>query len=343
MNYRMTGLIVVSISALAIGIFINQHSDVEQISQQPQDISLPEANPELSNSVQPDSDIKEGEQSADVLSELGASLKEKFGPILNNPKIQIRALEKIIQELKRLYGSQWQDHIEAFIRANFPEMAEQLLARYQNLMAYNEWALEQRFEIANMSEMERRQYMWDKRMELFGEDAQIIWQGQLRSERVQDVLVELGNTDLALDEKIDLYKMQLNDIYQEDAEKALDQHRQEFVDHFLSVETVQADLHNLPQTERRQQLKKLRQAMGMDKAALSRWEQLDEVRDQRWRVGKEYQTQRTQLMAKYQGDELDKQIQILQQQLFGEEAEIIRNEEISGYYRYEGQQHFGLN
>ena len=278
------------------------------------------------------------------MTHLSTALRAEFGSSISNVKIQIRVLEKMIEALKKLYGEHWQDHMEEMIRLTFPDLVELLLPRFQNLLSYNEWALAQRDQVANMSELERRQFTWAKRTELFGDDAEMIWQGNLRSERVQDVLADLkDNPELPLEQKIDYYLEQFNEIYQSDAAQALGNHRQEVMDQFLTVDTVQNDLHKMPEPERRQHLRQLRKAVGLDEDALTRWDELDTVRAQRWHEGKNYLEQRAQVTATVQGDELETKIQELQQRIFGEGAAIIRNEEATGYFRYEGEQQLGLN
>jgi lipase chaperone LimK len=106
---------------------------------------------------------------------------------------------------------------------------------------------------------------------------------------------------------------------------------------------VQNDLRALPEAERREHLRQLRTAVGMDEAALGRWDELDAVRAERWKTGKHYLEERAKLQATVQGDELEADIIRLQQRIFGEEAEMIHNEEVNGYFRYEGEQQFGVN
>ena len=107
MNYKMTGLIVISIAALAIGLFINQHPEnpvSEQVAaDSPKQVVLSETTDAPSANTGPSNTA----QKPDSLLELGQALQEKFGQVLNHPKIQVRALEKIIEELKRIYGQQW--------------------------------------------------------------------------------------------------------------------------------------------------------------------------------------------------------------------------------------------
>ena len=168
--------------------------------------------------------------------------------------------------LKSLYGDAWPEHMEEVIRLTFPDVADVLLPRLQSLMAYYDWAQEARFDLAAMSDLDRRQAMWEQRKALFGEDAMIIWQGQLRTEQMQDVVTQLNDaTSMPLAEKMDTYFTQLHEIYQEDAPKAISHHRREVMDHFLTVGSVQQDLHNLS-VARHQHLRQLREQVGLDEA-----------------------------------------------------------------------------
>ena len=56
-----------------------------------------------------------------------------------------------------------------------------------------------------------------------------------------------------------------------------------------------------------------------------------------------YEQQKKDLQQLLVGEELNKQLSALQFQVFGEEAEIIRNEEASGYFRYQNTQQYGIN
>lgn len=304
--------------------------------------AIPSATHETPNPLVTETSKKD--TSSERMVELSRRLKADFGDSIRQVKIQIRVLEKMIHALKEIYGVSWHEHIEEMIRLTFPELAELLLPRLQNLLNYNEWALANREHIASMSEPERRQFTWAKRAELFGDDAEIIWQGQLRNERVQDVLLDLNDSpELPLERKIEHYLEQFNAIYQEDAEQLLSNRRQEVMDQFLTLDSVQNDLHALPEPERREHLRQLRTAVGMDEAALDRWNELDAVRAERWRTGKQYLDERARLQTSLQGEALESGIQQLQQRMFGEEAEMIRNEEASGYFRYEGSQQMGVN
>jgi hypothetical protein len=284
------------------------------------------------------------DQRTEMMMALSEGLRNRFGDQVHQPKIQIRVLEKMADFLKKMYGDQWQEHMELLVRLTFPEVAEQLLERFTKLMTYNEWVLDQKHVMQTLSDQEQRQVLWDKRRELFGEEAELIWQGQLRSEQVQDTLITLGQRDdLPMNQKINSYLQALNDIYQESGPGFIQKRQQEIMDRFLMLEGIQQDLHQMPADARHQHMRQLREAVGLDAGAIKRWDELDQVRDQRWQTGKQYMAERQKLQTQFQGPEFEKRVENLQNELFGVEADTMRAEEASGYFRFDGQQQFGLN
>ncbi len=81
--------------------------------------------------------------------------------------------------------------------------------------------------------------------------------------------------------------------------------------------------------------------MGMDPAALARWEELDRKRDRAWETGLDYMEQRRELDKLYQGEELNHKLHELQDALFGTDADIIRAEEQSQFYRFNHRRRYG--
>lgn len=91
-------------------------------------------------------------------------------------------------------------------------------------------------------------------------------------------------------------------------------------------------------------MRSFRSDMGLDPAALKRWDALDEERDTSRTMGTTYMTERSRLEARYQGAELEQQILQLQNRLFSaDEARFIRNEEASGHFRFRTPQTTGVN
>jgi hypothetical protein len=104
---------------------------------------------------------------------------------------------------------------------------------------------------------------------------------------------------------------------------------------------VQQDLAAQPPDQRRQSLREIRTGMGMDEAAVQRWDELDRVRDQAWDQGQRYMRERQQLAAQYPAVEQEQRLRELQDRTFGDEAETIRAEEAAGFYRYGHRRRLG--
>ena len=85
--------------------------------------------------------------------------------------------------------------------------------------------------------------------------------------------------------------------------------------------------------------------MGMDQAALNRWDALEDERETKWQNLEKYKELRTKLYGNKTtiSPEQQKEIDVMRTKLFGEEAEIIKNEEASGYFRSPEERNFGIN
>jgi hypothetical protein len=106
---------------------------------------------------------------------------------------------------------------------------------------------------------------------------------------------------------------------------------------------VQQDLAALAPAERSAALRDVRKGLGLDEAALGRWDTLDRERDRRWAVGQEYMAARAALVKQHAGEALEAQLQELRARYFGTEAATIADEEASGFFRFAGPRKYGLN
>ena len=225
----------------------------------------------------------------------------------------------------------------------FPESYEKLLTAFAAFTSYNDWQGQLGSMVFNSKE-ERQRAIWDKRIQLFGDDAKIIWQSQLRQEQVDAALQKIDTSSLPLSTKVDNYVQTLVNVYGESAKIPEKSHPVQVMGNFLQLKSVQDQLHSLTPEQQKQELTHLRAAIGLDKAALSRWDELDEKRAKRATAGTNYMKERAKLAKQYQGENLELQIQNLQNRVFGEEeAVFIRNEEKAGNFRYKERQIIGVN
>lgn len=275
-------------------------------------------------------------------AELIKYLQDEFGPTIFHKHTQIKAIEKLMAYLMKFYPEDWRDRVHDFLKQIFPELADELYARFEKLVELNQWLAANRSELMQMDAKDRRGALWDARHQFFGEDAYQIWEVARRNEQILDSLDEIAeSTDRSVGEKVELYVDAVKGAYGDKAEQFLQKRQTELMTSFLSVPAVQDDLHSLPPEVRKRELRHIRRAMGLDEEALRRWDALDEERDQVWEDGQRYMAAREKIVESYDGEERDRRVAALRDQIFGPEAEIIADEEEAGFYRFGHRRVFG--
>lgn len=279
------------------------------------------------------------------LEQLSAYMRERFGAKLKEPYIQIKMLEDLMRYFQKRSPDHWQEELLAFLKKTFPEMYDELAATLRNRVDYEKWVKDNDSYLRGLSDKERRAAIWDARNRLFGkENAERIWASEVKNEAVADTLAAIeAKPDAKLTEKVSTYKQRLQEIYGDQTEAYLEHHRQESMDRFLDLSSVQRDLTAMTPQERSQNLRAIRKEMGMDEEALKRWDALDQTRDARWDVGAKYMAERQALAQQFSGAELDAKLQEVRARYFGTEAEVIAQEEASGFFRFERPRQWGRN
>ena len=88
----------------------------------------------------------------------------------------------------------------------------------------------------------------------------------------------------------------------------------------------------------------MRKGLGLDDAALGRWDALDHERDRRWEVGLKYMAERAALAKQYSGEDARGACsRSCGARYFGAEAATIADEEASGFFRFDRPRRHGLN
>lgn len=269
-------------------------------------------------------------------------LRAKFAPHLADKHARIKAIEQIVAYLQQHYPGDWRERVRAFLEAFAPELLAELTAYFEGLMRLNEWLATHRAALMQMPPEERRAALWAARREAFGADAEAIYAGEVRSERIADALKAIDTaTGQSTDEKLAALLDTVNQAWGEQAPLFLESRGTELMNRFLDVPSVQEDLRSQPPEARRDTLRRIREGMGMDAAALTRWDELDRTRDQAWDAGQQYRLQRDAILAQYQGAERERRLAQLQDQLFGAEAQAIREEEAAGFFRFDRPRRIG--
>lgn len=275
------------------------------------------------------------------LDEAVASLEE---PLLWHAGVQISLLEELAAWLRKRHPDTWRSELDRIVRAAFPARADEMLALWDAREAYARWLRDHRDELARMSPDARQDELWKARRDFFEQDADELFEEALRQRSVARTLEEVeSQADRPIEARFDTYLTGIEDTYGDETGSFLRARRQEVIDRFLAVPSVQADLEPLDAGERNELLRSLRQAAGMDEPALARWRELDRRRDARWEQGQQYMEAREQAVENHRGAALDRRLDALRSHFFGPEATTIANEEEFGYFRFEQRRVHGRN
>lgn len=208
--------------------------------------------------------------------------------------------------------------------------------------AYNDWLKASRADLAEMTPAERRDAMREARFRFFGADAEQIWEESIRQERILDTMDEINQSpDVPVDEKLSRYVDSIEEAYGEKAPGFIEKRQTELMNGFLTLPSVQDDLHAMSPEARARQLDQVRATMGLDEEARGRWRDLDQQRDQAWETGERYMEQRNEIVKNWQGDEQARRLEALRTHTFGAEAGIIGQEEASGFFRFDHRRVYG--
>lgn len=272
---------------------------------------------------------------ADLINELRA----RFSAHIERPHAQIKLIEQLISYLQQVYPDDWRSRIAGLLDELFPEHAALLLQRFEGLLNYNDWLRDHRDQLRAMPADLRQSQLWAQRHATFGEAADQIWAAERRNQQIQTSLKQLDQAEgLDARQRLRGYLDSIEQAYGEHSSGLLAQRRTELMDRFLALESVQEELRTAPATQRQATLRALRADLGMEEAALERWDALDARRDQQWATGLDYMQQREALLA---NGASEFQLAQLREQMLGEQAPVIAAEEAAGFFRWQGDRRIG--
>ncbi len=273
-----------------------------------------------------------------------ARLKELFGSRIGHIRVQLQAIEKLIHYLKDTYPDDWQGRVFDFLSLAFPEQAAELYDNYLRLMDFKQWVADNYTRLVNMKAAERKDFLWAKRKQFFGDDAEVIWEMEIKAEQLAESLQQInGQQSMPFTEKINYYQVSMESIYADRADAYKQSRQQNLMDRFLELDSVQTDLARMSAREREANLARFRMSMGLDKAAVDRWAALDNLRDDRWENGRAYMRERERVLNQPLGPDREYRLGQLRQSYFGKQAPIIEQEEAAGLFRFQGERVYGKN
>ncbi len=282
---------------------------------------------------------------ADILK-LRDYLHQRFGgEKLKNAYVQLKLLEELMRYFQKHHPDNWERALLEFLRESYPERYEELAGKLRARLDYERWMKENETYLQQLGDEERRKNVWEQREKLFGKEAaEQIWASELKNQAVASSLSALdARTDVKVADKVKLYRDSLQEVYGEQTEAWLERHRQEAMNRFLDLSSVQKELSAMKPEERSRNLRDIRSGLGLDAEALQRWDVLDAERDARWDAGAKYMQERAALAKQYSGAALEEKLRPVRERYFGAEAETLANEEESGFLRFERPRVWGRN
>ncbi|MDD4356689.1 MAG: hypothetical protein PHN98_05505 [Smithellaceae bacterium] len=235
------------------------------------------------------------------------------------------------------------------LRRAFPQFADEIIQTLEKLDLYNRWLADNREQLMKMTASERLAVMWKKRKELFGEDAEKIWSGELlateeRKAKMQDTLAELNKSrEMSLDAKLGEYRRVLRETYRGTAQEFILNQSGLLSKVFFSLDSVQDELSNLSPAQRQQEINRLRAEMGMTQRQIESMARRDVENASRWDTGLQYMEKRESILKQYEGQERESKLNDLRKEHFGDEANTIALEEKDGFYRFKRPHIWGRN
>lgn len=235
------------------------------------------------------------------------------------------------------------------LKRAFPEYTGDIMETLDKLDQYNRWLEGNRERIARMTAAERAAFLWEKRKELFGEDAELIWSGEMlateaRSAKVQDAIVMLDeSSDLSIKEKADEYRQILLEAYEGSPEEYILDQPQLLSKIFFSIDSVQDELKQMSPEERQAEIARVRREMGLAEEQVESMARHDADNERRWETGLIYMEERERIAGESDGHEREERLRQLRGEYFGDEAGTIELEEKDGFFRFKRPRIYGRN
>jgi hypothetical protein len=236
----------------------------------------------------------------------------------------------------------------AIIEAAFPEYASSILALLDKLGIFNEWLIDNQADLLAMEHQIQQGMVWEKRRELFGDNAEKIWAHELsgmaqQKNAMQEVIHTLDQAhEISMDEKL----YQLQTAISEQLEGSI---QNEAVSGaviskvFFTLNSVQQELASMDSEGRQEKINDIRSQLGLNQEQIERLQANDQDKEKRWEKGLAYMAEREQLLASVDEYSRSEALDELRQRYFGRDALTIQREEESDFWRYKRKRIYGVN
>jgi hypothetical protein len=281
--------------------------------------------------------------SADFFSDqLVKELQKYYGKTISNKSTQA-SLISIRDFVMSTFPENGKALFYNILKRAFPDYADEIMRTLDKLDQYSRWLEDNKTTHSKMD-------MEEKRRELFGEDADQIWSGdmlatEVRKAKMQDVMAVLKkSSNTTLDEKLNIYRRALNETYKDTPEEFFLDQKDILSKAFFSIDSVQDILKQMTPEERQQEINYIRSMMGLNSQEIEQMATIDAKREQKWNNGLEYMQERNDIVENFKGPQQKEQLKALREKYFQDEAGTIeREEENDNFFRFERPHIYGRN
>ncbi len=275
-------------------------------------------------------------------------LQDLYGDTISEKSTQVLLL-KTKRYILRLYPKDGLLRFYNIIKRAFPDLVDEIMKTLEAMEQYLLWEVENSHLLSQMNTLEKEGHLWEKRKELFGDEAENVWskdveEYQKRKKDMQDTISRLDKSyDSTIYEKLTDYQETLNNIYENTTEAYILESKDLLAKVFLGLDSVQGELKEMTPEVRKTELSNIRSEMGYTQAQIEQLEKIDNKKNSRWDNGLAYMSERDNIAQELEGAELDTALKTLREKYFKHEAKTIEIEEKDGFFRYTRRRIYGKN
>ncbi|MGD9209519.1 MAG: hypothetical protein PVI90_02025 [Desulfobacteraceae bacterium] len=261
----------------------------------------------------------------------------------NSYKSHYSFLSSFRTYLKTQYPENWHTIQDKILQIAIPEQFNHIKKVYDKIDQYDKWFNSNHNLLATMTLSGIKSTLWQKRKDLFGEDATKIWSIDSKNDLLQDIIAIFNDAShISIEEKLQVFKNLWADLPTNNNSNTLNQIRKYHMA-FMNLDSVQLELAQMNVARRAEKLLLIRKAMGYDDTKIKEMMNLDAYENQQWDKGRRYMSERDELIKQFTGSEREEQLRLLRQRYFKHEANVIATEEASNYFRFRQKRVYGHN
>lgn len=280
-------------------------------------------------------------------TELIAKLQSTYGARIQALNVQA-SLINVKQYVLKYDPLEGEERFSRIIYAAFPKYADSILSIIARLEIYNNWIVENQTMLTELPDQAQKGMVWEKRRELFGDDAEIIWADELaelsqKQTKMHDIFSQLDQSEgMSIDETLYQLRTAISEN-QEGSVQEMFANGGKVAHAFFGLESVQKTLKSLSSDDRQFEINKVRRELGYSEEQIAKQQEKDEKRNKSWDNGLQYMSERSVLMDTLSEADLPTALNALREKYFQQDAITIEKEEASEFWRFNRPRKYGNN